>query len=81
MAAGEVIVRWTGRIVTANGLARLPARLRANSIQVDEDAYLVPPRLVAGDHVNHCCDRTPACAATTRGASTPVEGRRASRAG
>jgi hypothetical protein len=56
IAAGEVIVRWTGRIVTANGLARLPARSRANSIQVDEHAYLVPPRLVAGDHVNHCCE-------------------------
>lgn len=56
IAAGEVIARWTGRIVDAHELATLPARLRANSIQVDDDAYLVPPRLVAGDHVNHSCE-------------------------
>ncbi len=56
IAAGEVIARWTGRSVGAAEFATLPARLRANSIQVDEDAYLVPPRLVAGDHVNHSCD-------------------------
>jgi hypothetical protein len=56
IAAGEVIARWTGRIVDANELATLPAQLRANSIQVADDAYLVPPRLVAGDHVNHSCE-------------------------
>lgn len=55
IAAGEVIACWTGRIVDARELSTLPARLRANSIQVDDDAYLVPPRLVAGDRVNHSC--------------------------
>ena len=56
IASGEVIARWTGRVVCESALAALPARLRANSIQIDDDAYLVPPRLVAGDHVNHGCD-------------------------
>jgi hypothetical protein len=56
IAAGEVIARWTGRVVNGSALVALPARLRANSIQIDDDAYLVPPRLVAGDHVNHGCD-------------------------
>jgi hypothetical protein len=56
IAAGEPIARWTGRVVGLAELTQLPRRLRANSIQIDVDAYLVPPRLVSGDHVNHSCE-------------------------
>ncbi len=56
IAAGEVIVEWTGRVMTFAQWRRAPRRIRENSVQIADDAYLVPDVLSAGDHVNHSCE-------------------------
>jgi SET domain-containing protein len=56
IAAGETIVEWTGRVCTLAQWRRAPRRIRQNSVQIGEDAYLVPDTLAPGDHVNHCCE-------------------------
>lgn len=55
IAAGETIVEWTGVETDGAGLARCPPRIRANSLQVGPDRYLVPEAVAPGDHVNHSC--------------------------
>lgn len=52
---GETIVEWTGRVLDGRELLRVDAPLRANSIQIGDDAFLVPERLAPGDRVNHSC--------------------------
>ena len=56
IGAGEPIVEWTGRVLTLAQWQRAPRRIRENSVQIGNDAYLVPDRLAPGDHVNHGCE-------------------------
>ena len=56
IACGEPIVEWTGRALSLAQWQRVPQRIRENSVQIGDDAYLVPDVLVAGDHVNHSCE-------------------------
>lgn len=56
IAPGELLIVWSGNIVTGEQLAELPERMRSHSLQVDENCYQVPngPTSVA-DLVNHSC--------------------------
>lgn len=56
IAAGEAVVEWTGRVMALAQWQRAPRRVRENSVQIGEDAYLVPDELASGDHVNHSCE-------------------------
>ena len=57
IAKGELIVVWSGTLVSGEELSGMPATVRRYSLQVEEDQYLVslsdcePP-----DYVNHSCD-------------------------
>lgn len=57
ISKGELIVVWSGTLVTGEELEALPATVRRYSLQVEESHYLVslsdcePP-----DYVNHCCE-------------------------
>jgi uncharacterized protein len=54
---GELIVVWSGTLVTGEELSEMPATVKRYSLQVEENQYLVslsdcePP-----DYVNHCCE-------------------------
>jgi len=56
IAKGELIVVWSGTLVTGEELNGMPPTVRRYSLQVEENQYLVslsdcePP-----DYVNHCC--------------------------
>jgi hypothetical protein len=52
----EPIAVWTGVIMNFERLTHAPAELRANSLQIGRDLYLVPRALFPGDQVNHSCD-------------------------
>lgn len=57
IAAGELLIVWSGDIVTREGLMELPPEVRMYSLQVEENCYQVstlPPYLP--DYVNHSCD-------------------------
>lgn len=54
--AGELLVMWTGRLMTPEQFDRLPPLQRSRSVQVEEQLYLVPTRTEPGDFVNHSCD-------------------------
>ncbi|AGK57099.1 nuclear protein SET [Hyphomicrobium denitrificans 1NES1] len=57
IAKGELIVVWSGTLVTGEELNGMPPTVRRYSLQVEENQYLVslsdcePP-----DYVNHSCD-------------------------
>jgi hypothetical protein len=57
IAKGELIVVWSGTLVTSEELNGMPPTVRRYSLQVEENQYLVslsdcePP-----DYVNHSCD-------------------------
>jgi hypothetical protein len=57
IAAGELIVVWSGKLVDGDELASLPQTVRRYSLQVEDNHYLVsltdcePP-----DYVNHSCE-------------------------
>ena len=57
IAKGELIVVWSGTLVSGEELNEMPQTVRRYSLQVEENQYLVslsdcePP-----DYVNHCCD-------------------------
>jgi hypothetical protein len=57
IAKGELIVVWSGTLVSSEELNDMPPTVRRYSLQVEENQYLVslsdcePP-----DYVNHCCD-------------------------
>lgn len=54
--SGDLLVMWSGRLVTLNQLDNLPPLLVSRSVQVEDNLLLVP--LVEGepaDFVNHSC--------------------------
>ncbi len=57
IAKGELIVVWSGTLVSSEELNDMPPTVRRYSLQVEENQYLVslsdcePP-----DYVNHSCD-------------------------
>jgi hypothetical protein len=55
VAAGELLVMWTGHLVPADRLDAVDPLLRSRSVQVEEDLYLVPERAEPGDFFNHSC--------------------------
>jgi len=54
---GELVAVWSGRIVAAGELDKLPAEIRRHTVQVEEELYLAS---IAGDeppdYINHSCD-------------------------
>jgi len=55
--AGELLIVWSGEVVTGDQLPRLREAGYPYSVQVEENLYLVtmrPPE--TADLVNHCCD-------------------------
>ncbi len=57
IAAGTVVLRLGGRVVTSNELARLiAAGPYVDSITIDEDAHLVLPPATIAHFGNHSCD-------------------------
>jgi uncharacterized protein len=54
--AGELLVRWGGAVLGRSGFAGLPAALRAITLQIDDDRFLVPIHPCAADRVNHSCE-------------------------
>jgi hypothetical protein len=55
--AGELLIVWSGEVVTGDQLPHLIAAGYPYSVQVEENLYLVtmrPPE--TADLVNHCCD-------------------------
>ena len=55
LALEEPIVVWGGVLCSRAELARFPALVSANCVQIDLDTYLLQPNLTAGDRVNHSC--------------------------
>ncbi len=53
---GELLAVFGGVVYQAEAFAALPDRERSLSIQVEENLFLVPERIGAGDYVNHSCD-------------------------
>ena len=54
---GELLLVWSGEVVTGDQLSRLMEAGHPYSVQVEENLYLVtmrPPE--TADLVNHCCD-------------------------
>ncbi|MFO7564871.1 MAG: SET domain-containing protein-lysine N-methyltransferase [Enhygromyxa sp.] len=54
--AGELLVRRGGAVLGRSGRAGLPLSLRAITLQIADDRFLVPIHPCAGDRVNHSCD-------------------------
>lgn len=54
--AGEVLVIWGGDVHDAASFATLPDDLRRHSLQIEDEAFMVPrpPSLV--DFINHSCE-------------------------
>lgn len=56
VAAGEVLAIWGGEVFDGAGFARLSDDLRRRSVQIEEDAFMVPSHVGAADRFNHGCD-------------------------
>ncbi len=54
--AGELLVMWSGDLVTLAGLEQLPPLLQSRSIQVEDALYLAPHQTDPADFVNHSCN-------------------------
>lgn len=57
IAAGEVLVVWSGEVLAESAVCRADSRTRHHSLQVDDGFYLgpnQPPELA--DYVNHSCN-------------------------
>lgn len=56
VSAGEVLAIWSGEVFSSAAFALLSDDLRRRSLQIEEDAFLVPTSLGAADFFNHCCE-------------------------
>lgn len=56
IAAGELLVVWTGMVVNLETLRRLPPLAQSHSLQVEDDLFLAPTRTEPSDFINHSCD-------------------------
>lgn len=56
VAAGELLVMWSGRLVTLKGLESLSTVTAQRSIQVEDDLFMAPVQTEAADFVNHSCN-------------------------
>lgn len=57
IAKGELIVVWSGKLVSGDELIYLPQTVRRYSLQVEESQYLVSlTDCEPADYVNHCCE-------------------------
>ena len=57
ISKGELIVVWSGKLVSGEELRELPQTVRRYSLQVEESQYLVSlTDCEPADYVNHCCE-------------------------
>ena len=54
--AGEVLVIWGGDVYDAASFATLPDDLRRHSLQIEDEAFMVPDSLSPVDFINHSCE-------------------------
>lgn len=54
--AGDLLVMWTGELVTLERLRQLPPLLQSRSLQVEDNLYLAPDRTEPADFINHSCN-------------------------
>ncbi len=54
--AGEVLVIWGGDVYDTTRFATLPDDLRRRSLQIEDEAFMVPDSLSAVDFINHSCE-------------------------
>jgi len=54
--AGEILVIWGGAVYDAVEFATLPDDVRRRSLQIEDEAFLVPPQLGPVDYFNHSCE-------------------------
>ncbi|MEO6126347.1 MAG: SET domain-containing protein-lysine N-methyltransferase [Ilumatobacteraceae bacterium] len=58
IAAGETVAAFGGRCITRSSLADLPVSEQIDSVQIDDDLFLVGDRTrqgVPGETINHSC--------------------------
>jgi uncharacterized protein len=56
IAAGELLVMWSGRLVETGSLDDVEPLMLSRSIQVEDHLYMIPVQTEAADFVNHSCN-------------------------